>query len=169
MRNWFEKKVQPQRLVYHVAKTKVRNEILNDGLRPFAGNESGKWSFKGDDCYPPMIFANNSDSIERFFYIEDRYCANFDGLDIWEIDTHSISNEWFLDLNLYHSEIHICTPKPIPTYALTLRQFADVICPYCKCLDWGRGIDVMLKKDYEYQGMWCGSCNPDGHFFEEYQ
>lgn len=90
--------------------------------------------------------------------------------DVWEIDTTKINNKWFLDLNLYKSEVHICTPEKIPPQALTLRKIGQVTCPYCETLDWGRSVDIMLRQDGNFLGMWCGYCRPKDEldFLEEY-
>lgn len=62
---WFEKKVVPQRFVYHVSWRKYRSNIQEIGLSPKACDES-KWSFTGDNKYPPLIFANNCNDIFSF-------------------------------------------------------------------------------------------------------
>ena len=133
---WFEKRVVPNRYVYHLSFDCFRESIRENGLIPKSCAES-HWGFKDKEGqYPPMVFANNTEVFYDFFYYDDpvRSCHVYD---IWRIDTEAFDGEWFSDLNYGGGNLHICTPNHIPKEALLQMQIAKGFCRICdEVYDW---------------------------------
>jgi hypothetical protein len=145
---WIDRKALPQRYLYHVTFLEMRDSILENGLLAKNAKES-KWGFKNDeDQYPAMVFANNTDLVDYFFYFDDYYESfDSDRWDIWQIDTEVYKGEWFIDLNTCKSGVHICTAHDIPTEALTLLRIVNGTCSFCGCIDCGQTASRILMPE----------------------
>jgi hypothetical protein len=101
--------------VVHKSNPKNRENILNNGLTPRAGECYKTYAGYGVKC-TPAIFATNTTNPRAFFdpYVDD---------DIWEIDTTKIPNiKWYKDKHYESGKKHIVTFEPIPVEALKLRD-----------------------------------------------
>jgi hypothetical protein len=147
-KRWYEKRVVPERYAYHITFDCYRESILKNGLIPKSCAES-RWGFKNDDDqYPAMVFANNTDLVDYFFYFDDYYESfDSDRWDIWQIDTEVYKGEWFIDLNTCKSGVHICTAHDIPTEALTLLRIVNGTCSFCGCIDFGQTASRILMPE----------------------
>lgn len=101
-------RIKPDKYLYHSSEKKFRDSIMKHGLIPkYAGNWTGYLE------YPPAVFAiNGVDSKGNNYWRES--------LDIWEIDTTNLPNQWWSDLNLGSDKGHIMTFDSIPPKYLTL-------------------------------------------------
>jgi len=99
--------------VIHKSNPKNRENILNNGLTPRAGDCYKTYAGYGVKC-TPAIFATNSTNKRAFFD------PTYDD-DIWYIDTTKIpKHKWYKDAHYESSKKHIVTFEAIPPNALNL-------------------------------------------------
>jgi hypothetical protein len=109
------KRFSPKKYVYHVTDIKNVNSILEKGLTT-DNSDWTRWSV--DLAYPNAVFAS-ADLKDLFMY--DEYD---DDNVILQIDTSSLSNKWWVDLNFYdpnlntHYRPFIMTFEDIPAHAI---------------------------------------------------
>lgn len=113
-------KVEQTRYVYHSAYVENRDSILKNGLIPKSSDESKEWFYAIHLSYPRAIFATMVDLESGII----NPWKNDDTIDIWEIDTNKLNNEWFVDLNYVDEKYnkHIMTYKPIPPKYLKIAK-----------------------------------------------
>lgn len=90
-----QRKIIPNKYVYHKSYKKYRKNILKKGLIPSIGKDYlGYWMDEIVDSKSeliPAIFAVNDEKLEYASSIPD---------DIWQIDTNLAKVEWYEDLNM---------------------------------------------------------------------
>jgi len=107
------KEITPNKIVIHKSNPKVRNKILNEGLKARAGECYKIYAGYGEKCIP-AIFATNSTNKRAWFD------STYDD-DIWEINTEMIPDvKWYKDRHYESRSKHIVTFQDIPKEAITL-------------------------------------------------
>ncbi|MEL6646074.1 MAG: hypothetical protein AAFQ79_19235, partial [Pseudomonadota bacterium] len=85
------KRIKPTKWVYHTTDLKNKDTVLKEGLK-IKKSKPERWLISGSFLeYPNSIFA--SLSIDELFNYEKST------KDIWVINTESLSNKWWYDLN----------------------------------------------------------------------
>jgi hypothetical protein len=108
-------KIIPNRFVYHISLPEFRKNIQEKGLIAGVGESYIGWARDSKNIIP-AIFATNS-----FEIATHSMPSGF--VDCWEIDTHKIDNEWFIDKHfndLSFKNPHIVTFEDIKPNALKL-------------------------------------------------
>jgi len=109
------KEITPNKIVIHKSNPKVRNKILNEGLKARAGECYKIYAGYGEKCIP-AIFATNSTNKRASFD------STYDD-DVWEIDTEMIPDvKWYKDRHYESRSKHIVTFENIPANAITLKH-----------------------------------------------
>jgi hypothetical protein len=94
-KNLYTEMVIPMRYIYHCSPVFNRESIKKYGLIPRGSDESAEWGSYKYLGYPPAVFATNSVGDEKTVW-KIGY-----GVDIWQIDTNGLTNEWWYDLNFF--------------------------------------------------------------------
>jgi hypothetical protein len=105
--------VSPNRFVYHTSNPMFREQIKKMGLIP--KGESEAW-LSNTPIEGEVIFATNSDDKNDWFD------STYDD-DIYQIDTTTLNNKWYLDPNFNHlrdNNPYIITFEPIPSDAIKM-------------------------------------------------
>ena len=109
------KEIIPNKIVIHKSNPKVRDKILNEGLKVRAGECYKIYAGYGEKCIP-AIFATNSTNKRASFD------STYDD-DVWEINTEMIPDvRWYKDKHYESRSKHIVTFENIPVDAITLKH-----------------------------------------------
>ena len=109
------KEITPNKIVIHKSNPKVRDKILNEGLKVRAGECYKIYAGYGEKCIP-AIFATNSTNKRASFD------STYDD-DVWEINTEMIPDvKWYKDKHYESRSKHIVTFENIPVDAITLKH-----------------------------------------------
>jgi hypothetical protein len=109
------KEIIPNKIVIHKSNPKVRDKILNEGLKVRAGECYKIYAGYGEKCIP-AIFATNSTNKRASFD------STYDD-DVWEINTEMIPDvKWYKDKHYESRSKHIVTFENIPVDAITLKH-----------------------------------------------
>ena len=109
------KEIIPNKIVIHKSNPKVRDKILNEGLKVRAGECYKIYAGYGEKCIP-AIFATNSTNKRSWFD------STYDD-DVWEINTEMIPDvKWYKDKHYESRSKHIVTFENIPVDAITLKH-----------------------------------------------
>ena len=109
------KEIIPNKILVHVSNSKVRDKIMEQGLRVRAGECYKIYAGYGEKCVP-AIFATNSTNKRAWFD------STYDD-DVWEIDTTMIPDvKWYKDRHYDSRSKHIVTFQDIPKEAITLKH-----------------------------------------------
>ena len=109
------KEITPNKIVIHKSNPKVRDKIIEQGLKVRAGECYKTYVGYGEKCIP-AIFATNSTNKRALFD------STYDD-DVWEIDTEMIPDvKWYKDKHYESRSKHMVTFENIPANAITLKH-----------------------------------------------